>query len=100
MTAGSDHTLPSKALDQIWTFLAPSSSPPNHAAISLPGSCSTSVEAWHDLNGALSKMNMGGLRVSRPHAPRAAPHPEGEDNHPSFQRLGETAFPFRGVPRR
>src|SRR5205814_9417560 len=58
ITTGSVHALPSKVLDQICTFLAPSASPPNHAAMSLPASCSTSVEAWHDLNGAFSKMNM------------------------------------------
>src|SRR5205807_2886507 len=58
-TAGSLHALPSKVLAQIWTFFAPSRSPANQAAMSLPGSCSTPVEAWHSLNGGFSKMNMG-----------------------------------------
>src|SRR5262249_4106939 len=58
ITSRSDHFLPSKVLPQICTFFAPSASPANHAAMSLPGSCSTRVDAWHDLNGAFSKMNM------------------------------------------
>ena len=32
--------------------------PPNQAAVSLPGSCSTTVDAWHDGKGAFSKMNI------------------------------------------
>src|SRR5688500_4978665 len=45
MTFGSLHALPSNVLNQICTSLAPSSLPPNHAAMSLPGSCSTMVDA-------------------------------------------------------
>src|SRR5262249_9098193 len=53
---------------QILTSLAPSSLPPNQAARNRPGSASTIVEAWHEANGAFSKINMGWS--SAPHLPQ------------------------------
>src|SRR5262245_36088793 len=47
------------------TSLAPSSLPPNHAASSRPGRGSTTVEAWQDGKGALSKMNIRVPSVGR-----------------------------------
>src|SRR3954469_7502745 len=62
---GADHALPSNAACQIFTSRAPSALPPNHAARSLPGAVSTTVEAWHEGNGALSKMSMGRVHRGR-----------------------------------
>jgi hypothetical protein len=45
-------------LDQICTSFAPSRVPPNHAAMSFPGSCSTIVDAWQEGKGAFSKIIM------------------------------------------
>src|SRR5262249_12030042 len=53
---------------QILTSLAPSARPPNHAARNRPGSASTMVEAWHDANGAFSKMNTGEASARKAHA--------------------------------